>query len=156
MKNSNYARKVAPPSIQSFGYIIICDLKGTIIGLSNNFADIINDNIEVASILENNIYTFLTQHFPSASGHINTCIYNIIHSKAQRHTVIFQQEHNKYGINIFLHQEKIYLEWEEQKNSSIDYSQIEFLGHLLENKSAIWEPLCSAIHDITSFDRILL
>lgn len=155
MKNMEIDQEVQTKSVQSFGYIIVCDLKGNIVGISNNFSEITANSSKL--YLKQHIINFFERYLVSSTNRILRTIEEVLQRKTERRILHHDILGSKYYLHIYHANDSMYCEWEPQEKSTVKAFQMDTIAYLLEEKTpAIWNTLCVAIRETIKFDRVLL
>ena len=155
MKNLEIYQEVQTKSVQSFGFIIVCDLKGNIIGISSNFSEITAESPRIH--LNQNIINFFRRYLVSPTNKILRTLEDILKLQTDRKILHHDILGSKYYLHIYRLDDNIYCEWEPQEKSTIKAFQMDTIAYLLEEKTpAIWNTLCASVREIINFDKVLI
>lgn len=141
---------------QPFGYIIICNTKGYITGVSSNFSDLLKLTT-AKSLLLQDVKTVLIKHFLSVAEEILTSINDIKQGNSTKKIIKYKSESLAFFICISKHEDAIFLEWEAVQSLNISLPQINALNEFADiNADSTWQSACTSILDIIQYDRVLL
>ncbi|WP_041537003.1 ATP-binding protein [Pseudopedobacter saltans] len=139
---------------QFFGYLIVCNSQGNILGISENFSSITTGSLQ--GLLSTSVFEFFKKQL-KLSAKALLAIEAIFLERSDKK--ILQQElfGIKHYLHIFRHEHRIYFEWEAKEKSYTKNFQMDTISFLLQEKTkSIWSEICTSIRNIIKFDRILL
>ncbi|MCJ0743413.1 ATP-binding protein [Pedobacter montanisoli] len=155
MKNFKIRRIESASYVQSFGYIIVIDLEGQIIGLSSNISEISTEPVN--SYLKQPIAAFFNRSFAAQAPKILKAIQKLLDEPEGRQTLYHHIAGKRYYLNLFRNKDKIYCEWEPHQKRAAKTVQIDTLTCLLEEKTKnVWTSVCTSVRKIIGFDRVLI
>lgn len=155
MENFKIRRRTPVTYVQSFGYIIVIDLKAQIIGLSANITDVTAQPAH--SYLNQPIAHFFNDSFSTQANKILKTVQKLLHEPDGRQILYDTILGKRYYLNLFRNRNKIYCEWEPHQKQSVKTVQIHTLTCFLEEKTKnVWTSVCTSVRKIIGFDRVLL
>jgi light-regulated signal transduction histidine kinase (bacteriophytochrome) len=88
---------------------------------------------------------------------LKAAIRNIIDDNSDRQLVLENLGEQVYYINVYRHEEYIYLEWELQFQTAISAQEMNEIGFLFErHPKDIWNSLCKAVQQLLDYDRVFV
>src|SRR5690606_11679899 len=128
MKNMEIDQEVQAKSVQSFGYIIVCDLKGNIVGISNNFSEITANPSRL--YLKQQSINFFGRYLVSPTNRILRTIEEVLQRKTERRILHHDILGSKYYLHIYHANDRMYCEWEPQEKSTVKAFQMDTIAYL--------------------------
>lgn len=141
--------------IQSFGHTVVSTLELRIVAISSNLSVLTGDSncYNVGGCLED----FISSCFSDSAQEIQGAIHEIINFHSPRKLILHEIRGITYYINIYVFEQRLYMEWEEQLNKAVQASEMNEIGFLFEqNHYDIWGALCISIHQLIGFDRVAI
>lgn len=153
MSNLTHLPVYTRVAIQSHGHLLISGLNKEIIAVSESVKKQLGfqDTIFLGTCLD----CFINAYFDDASSELLRSINEVINFSSPRKLIIIEWQGTKYYVHIYVYNQQLYLEWEEQKSEFVLASEMNEIGFLYEQKKHdIWNYLCKSIHNIIGFSRI--
>ncbi len=140
--------------IQEFGYLLIVDLDYNLIAGSENCEHWLNN--DVINVLGLNLWEILTEYFSKYVVSIKIAIDQVINETNERVLLELTILDEPYYLNIYLFNDKFYLEFEKKfEDSNVFFPKFEIVDKLLsDSKGKIWKVVSSYISKISGFDRV--
>ena len=155
MSNLTHSPVYTKVAIQSHGHLLISGLNKEIIAVSSSVQQRLGfpDTMFLGTCLD----CFINAHFDDTPDELLRSINEVINFSSPRKLVIVQWQGVKSYMHIYVYNQQLYLEWEEQKSEFVLASEMNEIGFLYEQKKHnIWNSLCKSIQNIIGFNRIAI
>ncbi|NGM72408.1 ATP-binding protein [Sphingobacterium sp. SGL-16] len=138
--------------IQNFGYLIVFNLSGKCVAVSENCSEWLPFDLSSALHLELNDFL---KNIPSDSPlDLNIKDFQIL--KQQPLSTKTKLNGRNYQLTLYVHNEKLFLEFEMNENMIIELNQLNEFQQNFERSENVWQTLCENIFKIIDFDRIMV
>jgi chemotaxis family two-component system sensor kinase Cph1 len=143
-------------NIQQFGSIIILDLNLHIIGISENALEELKiDHID--HVLDCSLESLGPTIFGKHTNKIHRLIENIKDHVIPRQIIPIKLANKRVYLKLSLHDDQIFIEWEEQFKKYTSAKKINEFSFLLDTiQPNNWDLVCHAINRILHFDHVFV
>lgn len=141
--------------VQEFGYLIVLNTKFKIVGLSNNALK--QTSLTKEDILGESVNLFFRNLFSSDQPQLLHLLGQLITSEIPRQVITKKIADKLYYFKLSYHDDKLFVEWEEQQKKLISASKMNELGFLFEQSYSLqWKYVCQGVNKLLNFDRIIV
>ena len=138
--------------IQNFGYLIVFNLSGKCIAVSENCSEWLPFDLSSALHLElNDFLKNIPSDFP-----LDLDIKDFQTLKQQPFSTKTKLNGTNYQLTLYVHSEQLFLEFEMNENMIIELNQLNEFQQNFERSENVWQTLCENIFKIIDFDRIMV
>lgn len=138
--------------IQNFGHLIVFNLLGECIAISENCADWLPFNkAESLKLKLNEFLGYVKTETP-----LDIRIENIQSLRNIPFSTKAYLNGKNYQLSQYIHNEKLFLEFEMNENLVIELSQLNEFQFNFEHSQNVWQTLCENIARIIDFDRVMI
>lgn len=138
--------------IQNFGYLIVFNLSGKCIAVSENCSEWLPFDLSSALHLElNDFLKNIPSDFP-----LDLDIKDVQTLKQQPFSTKTKLNGRNYQLTLYVHNEQLFLEFEMNENMIIELNQLNEFQQNFERSENVWQTLCENIFKIIDFDRIMV
>lgn len=142
--------------VQQFGSLIVLDFNFHVTGISENVLSIINQTKD-APILGSNFETYFGNLFGKHFQKICQILENIRDKKYPRQILPLKLPHKRIYLKLSLHDEHLFIEWEEQYKKYTSAKKINEFSFLLDTiQPNNWDLVCHAINRILHYDHVFV
>lgn len=147
--------QITENTLQQFGNLLIVDRKLSIIAISASVQEF--TSIEIKKLLGLPLSSFLKKLNTKKHRKIEKTIEDLVIKKIPTQFFSKKIGLKYYFFKLHLHNDLVYIEWEEQQLKHISAARMNQLGFLFDkNYSNNWNFLCSAIQKLTKFERVFV
>ncbi|MFD1769909.1 sensor histidine kinase [Sphingobacterium suaedae] len=155
MKSDNGLYTEVQTRIQSFGHLVVSTLDLQIIAVSEHVSAL-TDQLRVHET-GTSLADFVRRCFGEAATRILTAIHEISTFQSPRKLILHNLRDRVYYINIYVFQNRLYMEWEQQEHEAILAAEMNEIGFLFEqNLYDAWSSLCFSIQKLLGFHQVAI
>lgn len=142
--------------IQTYGYLLTTTIDQTILGVSERFDEVLGAG-QSEAFLGRKLDSFLHKCHGNYADKIMAAIDEVSGSKSPRKLILHPFGKKTHYLFIYIHDNLLYLEWEEQQRKSISADEMNEIGFLFEKEPVdIWSSLCRSIEKLIDYDRVMV
>lgn len=138
--------------IQNFGYLIVFDLTGKCVAISENCTEWLPVDLSLALHMKlNDVLAHVPAETPLA--------FKLEDLSAIRQTPFSTKtklNDKDFQLTLYIHQQQLFLEFEMNENMIIEFHQLHEFQQNFDRSENVWQTLCENIAKIIDFDRIMV
>lgn len=138
--------------IQNFGYLIVFNLLGECIAISENCTAWLD--LDIASALNKKLDYYISYLNTEKGLQIEENDLFVLEDNILSFKISLNEDN--YQLSIYFHNNQLFLEFEKNENMLIELSQLNDFQMIFEKSENTWQSLCDNIGKIIDFDRIMV